>query len=79
MGWIAIILICANSLAASDCTEQTALDVLTISVDNELRCSFGWEDVIARSAYGRDVGTTAYIRTKCRRAVVNDGPPVKPN
>jgi hypothetical protein len=66
-GFVAIILICANTLAAADCTEDNALDVMSIGADNELQCTQGWQDLVARSAFGKDVGTTAYIRTKCLR------------
>jgi hypothetical protein len=73
-GFVAIILICANTLAAADCTEDNALDVMSIGADNELQCTQGWQDLVARSAFGKDVGTTAYIRTRCVR---NTDPPPK--
>lgn len=63
----AIVLVCLAATAVDQCNEQTALDVLSIRVDNELQCAMGWQDIIARSALSRDVGKTVYIRTICRR------------
>jgi len=65
--FVAIILICLNSVAIEQCDERTAADVMSTVVENELGCASGWQDVIARSPLGREVGTTAYVRTICRR------------
>jgi hypothetical protein len=65
--FVAIILICLNSVAIEQCDERTAADVMSTVVDSELGCATGWQDVIARSPLGREVGTTAYVRTICRR------------
>lgn len=64
----AIVLVCLNATPVDQCDERTALDVLSIDVDNELHCTMGWQDIIARSALSGDVGKTVYIRTICRRA-----------
>jgi hypothetical protein len=74
-GFVAVILICANTIASTDCTEANALDVLSMGAENELQCTQGWQDLVARSAFGKDVGTTAYIRTRCTRN--KDEPPQK--
>lgn len=75
-GFIAVILICANSIASTDCTEDNALDVMSMGAQNELQCTQGWEDLVARSAFGKEVGTTAYIRTRCtRNKNPSDDPP----
>ena len=63
----AIVLVCLATTAVDECNERTALDVLSIVVDNELQCTMGWQDIIARSALSADVGKTVYIRTICRR------------
>jgi hypothetical protein len=63
----AIVLVCLTTTAVDQCNEQTALDVLSIEVDNELQCTMGWQDIIARSPLSSDVGKTVYIRTICRR------------
>ena len=67
-GFQAVILICLASVPVEQCNEQTAVDVLSKHVDNELGCSSGWEDVIARSAQAYDIGRDAYVRTLCRRS-----------
>ncbi len=68
-GFQAIILICLASIPADACNERTATEVLSKRVDNELNCTQGWQDVIARSAQSVDVGDgQTYVRTLCRRA-----------
>lgn len=71
-GFVAIVLVCASTVAADQCSEATATDVLSIGVANELGCVTGWQDIIARSALRQGVGTTAYVRTLCRRAGAPD-------
>lgn len=66
--FVAVILVCLNSVAAEDCNETTAADVLSNRVENELACVMGWQDVVARSALAREIGKTAYVKTLCRRA-----------
>jgi hypothetical protein len=65
--FVAVILICLNSVPASECDEKSALDVMSTVVENELGCATGWQDVIARSALRAEIGKTAYVRTICRR------------
>jgi len=66
--FVAVILVCLDTMAPAACSETTAVDVLAIGVENELGCATGWQDVVARSAVARGVGTTAYVKTLCRRA-----------
>jgi hypothetical protein len=66
--FIAIILICQVSLPPDRCTEDTARDVMSIRVDNELGCTSGWQDVVARTAFADDIGVGSYVKTLCRRA-----------
>lgn len=63
----AIVLVCLSSVPVDRCDEHTALDVLSTEVDNELQCTMGWQDLIARTPLSADVGKTLYIRTICRR------------
>ncbi|HUZ62930.1 MAG TPA: hypothetical protein VMU82_04365 [Acetobacteraceae bacterium] len=63
----AIILICLNATPVHQCTQKTAIDVLSTLVHNELGCTQGWQDVIGRSSDMREVGKKAYIRTVCKR------------
>ena len=67
-GFQAIILVCLATMAPDACTEETATEVLSKHVDNELGCFAGWQDVIARSAQARTVGGETYVRTLCRRS-----------
>jgi hypothetical protein len=62
----AIILICATTVAAPDCNETNALDVLSRTVHSELACTMGWQEVIARSNLQDGLGDT-YLKTLCRR------------
>jgi hypothetical protein len=66
--FVAVILICLNSIAPDACDETTAADVLATGVESEMNCVMGWQDVVARSAFAGEIGRTAYIKTLCRRA-----------
>jgi hypothetical protein len=66
--FVAVVLICLNSLAPAACDETTAADVMSNEVENELSCVMGWQDVVARSALAREIGRTAYVKTLCRSA-----------
>lgn len=63
----AIILICATGVAASDCNETNALDVLSRTVRSELACTMGWQEVIARSHLQDGLDSGTYLKTLCRR------------
>ncbi len=76
--FVAIILICLNTVAPAACDEKTAADVLSTGVENKLSCVMGWQDVIARSALAADIGKTAYVKTLCRRRSVEPAHPVAP-
>ena len=65
--FLAVILICLNSVAPEACDEKTAADVMSNGVESELSCVMGWQDVVARSALANEVGKTAYVKTLCRR------------
>ena len=74
--FVAIILICLNSVPSEACDESTASDVLSNRVDSELSCVMGWQDVVARSALANEIGRTAYVKTLCRRSGVE---PLRPS
>ena len=63
----AIVLVCLKTVAPAACDEGNAVDVLSVRVANEIQCTVGWQEVIARSSLGEDVGTTTYLKTLCRR------------
>ncbi len=67
-GFQAIILVCLVALPPDQCDEQTATDVLSKHVANEMGCFSGWQDVIARSAQAYEIGKDVYVRTLCRRS-----------
>ena len=73
--FVAVILICLNSVAAEACDENTTADVLSTGVKSELSCVMGWQDVVARSALASEIGRTAYVKTLCRRAPAEPGNP----
>lgn len=73
--FVAVILICPNSVASEACDEKTAADVLSTGVENELSCVMGWQDVVARSALASEIGRTADVKTLCRRAGTEPGKP----
>ncbi len=76
--FVAVILICLNTVAPEACNETTAADVLSNDVENELSCVMGWQDVVARSALAHDIGKTAYVKTPCRHAGMHTGGPAAP-
>jgi hypothetical protein len=76
--FVAVILICLNTVAPEACDETTAADVLSNGVESELSCVMGWQDVVARSALANEVGRTAYVKTLCRRRAAEPGRPAAP-
>jgi hypothetical protein len=73
--FVAVILVCLNSVMPWACNEKTAVDVLSNGVESELSCVMGWQDVIARSALAQQVGKTVYVKTLCRRSGAETGQP----
>jgi hypothetical protein len=76
--FVAVILICLNTIASEACDETTAADVLSTGVENELSCVMGWQDVVARSALAAEIGRTAYVKTLCRREGADPSKPGMP-
>jgi hypothetical protein len=77
-GFIAVILICLNTIPPEACTEETAVDIMSNQVRSELDCLTGWQEDISRSALREEIGRTAYVKTLCRRiARVDDASPKK--
>lgn len=65
--FLAIVLVCAKSVAVEACDEARATDVLQTPVSNEMRCTVGWQEIIARSILREGIGTDTYLKTLCRR------------
>ena len=63
----AVLLVCLASMPKEECTEDTAVDVRSIPVDNELGCTAGWQELIARGPGDLREGAPVYLKTLCRR------------
>jgi hypothetical protein len=65
--FLAIVLVCSLKTSVDACDEASAIDALSIRVGNELSCTIGWQEIIARSALKEGVGRETYLKTLCRR------------
>ena len=65
--FIAVVLVCANGIAQEACTDERAMEVRKVRVGNELGCTNGWQEIIARTDLREEIGKTAYLKTECRR------------
>jgi hypothetical protein len=63
---MAIVLVCLKTVAQEECDEKTAIDILSTTVSSELRCTMGWQEIIARTSLRDGVGTSSYVKTVCR-------------
>lgn len=70
--FLAVVLVCANAIAQESCTEDKALEVRKVRVGNELGCTNGWQEIIARTDLRDEIGRTAYLKTECRRVKTAD-------
>lgn len=61
-GFVAIILIWQMALPADASTEASARDVLSVHADNEIGCTSGCQDAVARSPLAGDIGKAAMSR-----------------
>lgn len=66
-GFAAIVLICLGATPAEKCDEQNALVLRSVHVDNELGCSSGWQEIIARGGLQESLKGGNYVKTLCRR------------
>lgn len=66
-GFLAVVLICANTVPVQACEEATATDVFKTKVASEIGCATGWQEIIARSEVREGIGRSAYLKTQCRR------------
>ena len=66
-GFQAIVLICLASTPTPDCAEQNAIVFRSTHVNNELGCSTGWQEIIARGGLSESLKDGAYIKTLCKR------------
>ena len=71
-GFQAIVLICLAGTPTQDCAEANAVVYQSIHVDNELGCSTGWEEIIARGGLKESLAGGNYIKTLCRRGKTDE-------
>ncbi|GJD63643.1 hypothetical protein [Methylobacterium frigidaeris] len=62
---LVVTLICASSLAAKDCTRDTAQDVITHPAHSPQECMLLGPAIAAGSGRGTEAGT--YVKTLCER------------
>ncbi len=65
--FIAVVLVCANAIPIEGCSDDKASEVRKVRVANELGCTNGWQEIIARTDLRDEVGKTSYLKTECRR------------
>jgi hypothetical protein len=63
----AVLLVCLASVPKDECTEDTAVDVRSMAVDNEIGCTASWQELIARGPGDLRGGAQVYLKTLCRR------------
>jgi hypothetical protein len=68
LAFAAILLVCLASLPPERCDENTAVEVRSIVVDNELGCVTGWQELIARGPEVAAGDAPTYLKSLCRRA-----------
>jgi hypothetical protein len=62
---LVVTLICASSLAAQDCTRDTAQDVITHPAHSPQECMLLGPTIAAGTGRGTEAGT--YVKTLCER------------
>ena len=73
-GFAAILLVCLVATPRELCTEATAVEVRSIVVDNELGCTVGWQELIAREWQATATEDAIYLKTICRRVTRQPAP-----
>ena len=69
-GFEAIVLICLASTPTEDCGDANAIVYQSVHVNNELGCTTGWQEIIARGALRQSLTNGNYLKTLCRREKV---------
>jgi hypothetical protein len=65
--FLAIVFVCATSTPVPACDDATALDMRVVTVKNELGCTMGWQEIMARAQAGEPQAEGTYLKTACRR------------
>lgn len=66
-GFQAIVMICLSSTPREDCGDKTAVVYQSVHVNNELGCTSGWQEIIARGALRQSLTNDTYLKTACLR------------
>jgi hypothetical protein len=66
-GFQAIVLICLATTPRDACDDNTAIVFRSVHVDNELGCTTGWQEIIARGGLRESLANGNYMKTRCRR------------
>ena len=70
-GFQAIVLICLATTKTGACDESNAIVARSVHVANELGCTSGWQEIIARGGLRESLKGGSYIKTLCRREKAN--------
>ncbi|MBY0298636.1 MAG: hypothetical protein K2X71_21785 [Methylobacterium sp.] len=62
---LVVALVCASSIAAKDCTRETAQDVITAPAHSPQECLLIGPTLVAGA--GRSEDRTTYVKTLCER------------
>jgi hypothetical protein len=65
--FLAVVLVCAAATPVAACDDDTALEVRVVRVENELGCTMGWQEIMARAEAGTPAEGATYLKTACRR------------
>ncbi|KAA2237477.1 hypothetical protein [Salinarimonas soli] len=65
--FLAVVLVCATATPVEACDDTTALEIRTVKVENELGCTMGWQEIMARATGDTPAEEGTYLKTACRR------------
>lgn len=67
-GFEAVVLICLAGTPTQSCDENAAIVARSVHVNNELGCTNGWQEIIARGGLKESLKDGSYLKTLCRRS-----------
>ena len=67
-GFEAVVLICLATTPTPDCDENVAIVARSVHVANELGCTNGWQEIVARGGLKESLKDGSYLKTLCRRS-----------
>jgi hypothetical protein len=70
-GFQAIVLICLATSPREACDETNAIVSRSVHVENELGCTSGWQEIIARGGLQESLKGGNYLKTLCKRDKVD--------